>query len=359
MAKTGVNQSTKITEMMGLDGIIAHIRALEVPASSLTWHRFCGSLLVALVVLLIISGAFLALYYSPVPGSAYDSVDYTLFKLPYGDIVKGVHHYSWNLLLIVMMLHMGRAFIFGAYKPPRQMMWVSGVLILLLIPAMIITGDLLPWDQNGYWTTQVRLSIIGSVPIVGDFFIRLLQGGPLTGTVALTRFYTLHTLFLPALLIFLIAIHFHLLKVKGLSGPYFNDDPRRRIISFIPQLVNRWLLMFLVLTATLGLISRYWLAPLGDPADPSDSAFVPVPEWWVLFLNQLVTFFKGSFMVVGSVIIPGGLVAMLIILPFFDASPDRYLGRRKSVMLFAGIIVLILLVLSISGYVEHYTQAHG
>jgi ubiquinol-cytochrome c reductase cytochrome b subunit len=359
LLKKGSERIEKIIEMMALGGIVTRTKAYRVPANALTWHRFFGSLLLALLILLFLSGAFLALYYSPVPGSAYDSVDYTLYTVPFGDMIKGVHHYSWNLLLVVIGLHLGRGFIFGAYKAPRQMIWISGVMIMLVVPALIITGDLLPWDQNGYWTTQVRLSIMQSVPLVGEFIVRLLQGGLMTGAVALTRFYILHILFLPVALILLISIHFHFIKARGLSGPFFKDDPPCRTISFFPQLVNRWLLMFLILTGTLGIISRYWPAPLGDPADPSDSAFVPLPEWWVLFLNQLVTLFKGSLALVGNVIIPGGLIVILIMLPFLDTSPDRHPGQRKVVILIAGFIVLGLLGLSLSGYLIHFNQAHG
>lgn len=349
----------KSIEMMAIDGVAARTKGFQVPADTLTWHRFFGSLLLALLVLLFLSGAFLALYYSPVPGSAYDSVDFTLYTVPFGDILKGVHHYSWNLLLVVLALQLGRGFIFGAYKAPRQMVWISGVMIMFAVPALIITGDLLPWDQNGYWTTQVRLSIMESVPLVGDLFARLLQGGPITGTVALTRFYILHILFFPVLLILLMSIHFHFIKARGLSGPFFKDDPQRRTISFFPQLVNRWLLMFLVLTVMLGIISRYWPAPLGDPADPSDSTFVPFPEWWVLFLNQLVTIFKGSLSLVGNVVIPGGLIVFLMLLPFLDTSPERRPGQRKWIMLTAGIIAIGLLGLSLSGYLMHFNPTHG
>lgn len=347
------NRPGGILEILALGGIVARLKTFRIPSDALTWHRFFGALLLVLLVLLIISGAFMAFSYSPVPGSAYDSVDYTLYTLPFGDIIKGIHHYSWNLLLIVMGLHMGRGFIFGAYKAPRQLVWVSGMMIMLLIPALIITGDLLPWDQNGFWTTQVRLSIIASVPLAGDFIVRMLQGGPLTGIVALTRFYVLHILFLPALLILMIMVHFHFLKARGLSGPLSKDVSQRRTISFFPQLVNRWLLLFFLSAALLGWVSRYWPAPLGDPADPTDSTFVPVPEWWVLFLNQLVTFFKGSLSVIGSVIIPGGLVAFLMTLPLWDTSPVRHPGHRKKIMLTVGIITLILLGLSISGHVRH------
>lgn len=348
------NRSGGILEILALGGVIARLKAFRIPSDALTWHRFFGALLLVLLVLLMISGAFLALYYSPVPGSAYDSVDYTLYTLPFGDIIKGIHHYSWNVLLVVMGLHLSRGFIFGAYKAPRQLVWVSGVMILLVIPALIITGDLLPWDQNGFWTTQVRLSIIGSVPLAGDFFVRLLQGGPLTGIVALTRFYVLHILFLPALLILIIMVHFHFLKARGLSGPFFKDVSQRRTISFYPQLANRWLLLFFVFAAVLGGVSRYWTSALGDPADPTDSTFVPVPEWWVLFLNQLVTLFKGALTVIGSVVIPGGLVAFLIALPLADTSPDRSPRHRKKILIAGGVILLFLVGLSISGYVQHF-----
>jgi ubiquinol-cytochrome c reductase cytochrome b subunit len=353
------NPADTLSDMLALGDIITRLKSMRVPADALTWHRFSGSLLLVLLVLLFLSGAFMAFYYSPVPGTAYDSVDYALFSVPFGDVIKGVHYYSWNVLLIIMGLHLVRAFIVGAYKSPRQLVWVSGVLIMLLLPALIITGDLLPWDQNGFWTTQVRISIIASVPVVGDFMVRLIQGGPLTGIVALTRFYVLHIFFLPVWLVFLVVIHFHFLKQRGLSGSWAENHSNRQTISFFPQLVNRWLLLFLGVTLGLGLISWYWPAPLGDPADPTDSTFVPRPEWWVLFLNQLVTVFKGSLTVIGSVIIPGGLAALLIALPFLDTSPDRHPARRKKVILIAVTIAIILLGLSIMGYLEHFNETHA
>ncbi|MGD8724540.1 MAG: cytochrome b N-terminal domain-containing protein, partial [Desulfobacterales bacterium] len=152
MKKLNWNQTDTWSEMLALGDIVDRIKALRVPADALTWHRFSGSLLLVLLVLLFLSGASMAFYYSPAPGAAYDSVDFALFSVPFGDVIKGVHYYSWNIFLILMGWHLVRAFIVGAYKSPRQLLWVSGVLIMLLIPALIITGDLLPWDQNGFWT---------------------------------------------------------------------------------------------------------------------------------------------------------------------------------------------------------------
>ena len=168
-----------------------------MPAEAICWHRFFGALQLALICLLFLSGALMAFAYTPVPGTAYDSVDYFQFSLPLGNVVRGVHHYAWNLLLVVMGLHLLRALILGAYKAPRQIVWISGVSFFLLMPLLIITGDLLPWDQKGYWSTQVRFSIIASIPVAGDFLVQLFRGGPLTGIVALTRLYVLHILLLP------------------------------------------------------------------------------------------------------------------------------------------------------------------
>ena len=358
MDKITGNRPETWLERLALDGPVTRLKTLQVAADALNWNRCFGALQLILIVLLFLSGAFMAFYYSPAPGFAYDSVDYALFSVPYGDIIKGIHFYGWNLLLIVMGLHLVRGFIFGAYKPPRQLVWVSGVLIMLIMSLFIITGDLLPWDQKGYWSTQVRLSIMGSIPGGGEFIVRLLQGGPITGIVALTRFYVLHIVFLPCLLVLLLIVHFHFIRHRGLSGPLKKDDSLRKTVHFFPHMVNRWILLFLGVVVLLGFISWYWPAPLGDPADPTDSTYFPAPEWWVLFLNQLVTLFRGSWSVVGSVIIPGGLVGLLVVLPFIDTSPERHPLRRKKVMLGAGLIAAGLLVLSIMGYFEHFRASH-
>jgi len=351
------SRSNRLLEQLALEGVVARLTKLEVPGNALTVTRFLGSLLLVLLVLLFLSGAFLAFYYTPSPGSAYDSVDFALFNLPFGDVIKGIHHYAWNLLLVVMGLHLVRAFVLGAYKAPRQLVWVSGLLILLLLPVFIITGDLLPWDQKGYWSTQVRLSVISATPVVGDLMVRLLQGGPLTGIVALTRFYVLHILFLPGLLVVLIGVHFHFIAHNGLAGPLNEAAAPRPKVYLLPHMLNRWLFLFLAVTLILGFISWYWPAPLGDPADPTDATYIPQPEWWVLFLNQLVTLFSGRLTVIGSIIIPGGLAGLLIALPFFDRSPERHPARRWKTMTIGAAVGVALLALSVIGYLAHFGAA--
>ena len=354
LADRSGNDSETLLEWFGVDRLFTQIRELQVAEDSLTWTRFCGSLSLALVVLLFLSGAFMAFYYSPAPGMAYDSVDYAQFNVPFGDVVRGVHYYAWNLLLIVMGLHLLRAFLLGAYKPPRELIWVSGLIVLFVVPAFIITGDLLPWDQKGYWSTQVRNSIMGSIPVVGDFLVRMLQGGPRTGIVALTRFYVLHTIVLPILLVLVIGVHMHFIRHRGLSGPVFGRKNSRRKVAFMPNIINRWLLLFLVVAIVLGLVAWYWPAPLSDPADPTDSTYIPKPEWWVLALNQLVAIFKGPLTIIATAIIPGCLAVLLLGLPFIERSPERHPARRKKTIIIGSVIGITLLVLSIMGYIEHF-----
>ncbi len=346
-------RASKLLELLCLERIAERLLTFEVSKDSLTWTRFFGSLALVLILLLFLSGTFMAFYYSPIPGTAYDSVDFALFNLPFGTIIKGVHHYSWNLLLIVMGLHLCRSLVFGSYKAPRQMIWVTGVIILLFVPLFIITGDLLPWDQKGYWSTQVRLSIISSIPVVGDIASRLLLGGSLTGVVALTRFYVLHILVLPGLLVFLLAIHFHFIYYRGLAKPLIHRPSSQFRILFFPNLVNRLFILFIMVTLILGAISWYWTPPLGDPADPTDSSYIPKPEWWVLFLNQLVSIFKGGLAVLGSAVIPTIITGLLIGLPFIDRSPHRHPVRRWKILLPAVLIIIAIFSLSVMGYMEH------
>ncbi len=347
-------RDSKLLEFLCLERMAERLLTFEVSKDSLSLTRFLGSLALVLTFLLFLSGTFMAFYYTPVPGTAYDSVDFAMFNLPFGTIVKGVHHYSWNLLLIVMGLHLCQSLVFGSYKAPRQMIWVSGVIIFLFVPLFIITGDLLPWDQKGYWSTQVRLSIISLVPGVGELTSRLFLGGSLTGVVALTRFYILHILVLPGVLIFLLAIHFHFIYYRGLTDPLNSGTSSRPGILFFPNFVNRWLILFIMATLILGVISWNWTPPLGDPADPTDSSYIPKPEWWVLFINQLVSIFKGSLAVLGSTIIPAILAGLLMGLPFMDRSHDRHPARRLKIILPSVLIFIVILTLSVMGYMEHF-----
>lgn len=178
-----------------------------------------GGITFFLFVMLAVTGYFMTLYYVPSPTQAYDAVDYLTFEVPMGQVIRGVHHWSANLMMVTIFLHMIRVFIYGAYKKPREINWMSGVCLLCLVMGFGFTGYLLPWDQKAYWATRVGTSVIGTVPVVGDYAMKIMRGGSDLGALTLTRFYTLHTLFLPLGTVILMIAHFVMIRKQGISTP--------------------------------------------------------------------------------------------------------------------------------------------
>lgn len=191
---------------------------------------FCfGGITFFLFVMLAATGYFMTLYYVPSPEQAYDAVDYMTFEVSLGYIVRGVHHWSGNLMMLTLFIHMIRVFIYGAYKKPREINWITGVGLLCLVMGFGFTGYLLPWDQKAYWATRVGTNILGSIPFVGEYLVRLMRGGPEIGALTLTRFYALHVLFLPMATVIFLLGHFVMIRKQGISDPRFRDEERKAL----------------------------------------------------------------------------------------------------------------------------------
>jgi len=190
------------------------------PAHHFSAFVYCfGGLTFFLVMIQILSGVFLTMYYVPDIVNAYASVDYLQYKVEFGDIVRGMHHWGASLVIVMMFLHTLRVFFTGAYKAPREMNWVVGVLIFAVILGLGFTGYLLPWDNKALFATKVGIEIASAVPFIGDLLREFLQGGDIVGAQTLTRFFALHVFILPAALLGLLAAHFIMIRRQGISGP--------------------------------------------------------------------------------------------------------------------------------------------
>ena len=296
----------------------------ELPAGT-GWFFTFGSVLLALLAVQIVTGAFLTLYYAPTPDHAYDSIRFILSTLP-GRIVRGLHHYGASFIVIALVVHMVRVVLFGSYKAPREATWLSGLALFGIVLAFSLTGYLLPWDQRAYWATVVTINIARLTPLMGDLVGGALQGGATIGALTLTRWYALHVIFLPAALVGLVALHLVLMRRHGISGPV-----RERAGSsqrFYPYQVARdTVVVSMVLTL---LVSFAWSGGPGleGRADPSNSSYIPRPEWYFLGLFQLLKYFPGRWEVVGAMVVPGVVAALLAALPWLDARPVRDPRRR-------------------------------
>ncbi len=293
------------------------------------WFFTLGSILLALLGVQILTGAFLTLYYAPTPDHAYDSIRF-IISTTAGRVVRGLHHYGASFVVVVAALHIVRVVAFGSYKPPREATWLSGLALLGLILAFSLTGYLLPWDQRAYWATVVTINIARLTPGGGDLLAGLLQGGASIGALTLTRWYSLHVIFLPAGLIGLIVLHLFLMRRHGISGPV---RPRPGDPSpFYPWQAARDTTVVAATLCALAFMAWGGAPPLEGPADPSDSSFVPRPEWYFLGLFQLLKYFPGRWEVVGALVVPGIVAALLVLLPWLDRGPSRDPRRRPLVI---------------------------
>ncbi len=211
-----------LDERLGLTTIYNTVLDRNVP--KVNWLFTLGSATAILFALQAITGTFLSVYYVPSPDHAYDSIQYIMTGVSYGWLIRGIHHWGATLMVITVFLHMLRTFYMAAYKYPREITWLTGVVLLLTTLGMGFTGYLLPWNQRSYWATTVGTEIPGTVPFIGPFITRLLRGGSDLSAVTLTRFFSLHIWFLPAVIILLIGVHLYLVIRIGISYAPQQDD---------------------------------------------------------------------------------------------------------------------------------------
>jgi len=314
------------------------------------WWFTLGSVLLAALALQAVTGVLLSLTYAPTPDHAHDSVRYIETSIRAGRLLRGLHHYGASLIVIAAVLHMARVIAFGSYKPPRELTWLSGLALLLILFAFALTGYLLPWDQRAYWATVVTINIAALAPVAGSTVAALLRGGPEIGALTLTRWYAAHVIVLPAMLAGLVGVHLWLMRRKGISGPIIEPGSNFPVQTFYPYQAARDLAVALAAVAVLVAIAWQGAPPLEPIADPADAAYVPRPEWYFLGLFQLLKWFPGRLEIVGAIIIPACAIAALALLPWIDRSPTRRLRDRRGVLSVAGAALLAIAALTAAGW---------
>ena len=207
-----------LEERSGLVGGVRYFLFRTVPRD-ISWLQTLGSATLTAFIVQTVTGVILAMYYKPDPDKAYESIVHITNDVTWGWLVRGMHRWGASVFIILLFLHMGRVFLFGAYKYPRELNWLIGVLLLALGMFEGFTGYLLPWDQTSYWATVVGININGTGPFVGPFLSNILRGGAEIGQETLARFYAIHMLLLPGGLIALIGLHVYLVIRLGVSSP--------------------------------------------------------------------------------------------------------------------------------------------
>ncbi len=314
------------------------------------WWQTLGNLLLTLLVFQFVTGIALAMFYSPGPTTAYDSVKYLTYQVPLGSFVRGVHLWGATMIVIVTVLHILRVFFFGSYKKPRELTWLVGSFIFLIMLGFSFTGYLLPWDQKAYWATVVGTRIANTVPFVGHAMMVLIRGGEEVGSLTLSRFYAIHIMLLPAALIALTALHLYLVRRLHIAGPVVPQ--KGRPVPFFPvQLFRDAVVVFL----GMGLVIYLALtkgAELQSVANPAGTDFVPRPEWYFLGLYELLKLMPARWEIVATVIAPGLVSLGMFFLPWLDRSKSRHPGKRQWVIDAGVAVVLLIGLMTLKGILD-------
>jgi cytochrome b6 len=348
-----------LDERLHLDDLIAPFRHKTVPIHRLSYWYFFGGITLFLFVVQVLTGILLLLYYRADPNGAFESVQYIMTQVRFGWLIRSIHSWSANLMILTAFAHMFSVLFLKAYRKPRELTWVTGMLLLFLVMGFGFSGYLLPWNTLAFFATKVGTEMAGQVPIIGRPMMIFLRGGEEVTGATLTRFFCFHVAILPALVTVLIAIHLFLVQRQGMSVPpktevaWAANPSARREMKFFPNFFLTELMAWYLAVGALGALAAIFPWNLGVKADAFVSAPAGIkPEWYFLFMFQTlklipskVLFIDGEVLgVLGCALI--GLVWLL--LPFFESEePSRPKAWITGLAVFALVYVTGM---SIYGY---------
>ncbi|MGO9001398.1 MAG: cytochrome b [Limisphaerales bacterium] len=362
--RVGLPESNLERSQAMVSSFLLHMQPAKVNRHSLraSYSLGLGLISLYLFLILIVTGVLLMFYYVPSTEKAYDIMKDLQYVVSAGLVIRNMHRWAAHLMVLFVLLHMCRVFYTGAYKRPREFNWVIGVGLFLLTLGLSFTGYLLPWDQLAFWAITVGTNIAGYAPVIGLKLKYLMLGGNVVGQEALTRFYALHVIVLPAVALLMVAVHlWRVRKDGGLSRPdepgdivqqvelkqlptnktyglmelargttpQVGKNPEDEVFSW-PHLVFRELLLFLLVTAVVLFLSIFWNAPLEELANPIHPPNPAKAPWYFLGLQELVSY--SAFW--GGVVVPGLLVTALMLLPYMDRQRKgvgRWFARERVV----------------------------
>ena len=336
-----------LDERVGLSELDHLARKKTVPRHRHTVWYYFGGMSLFLFGAQVATGILLLLYYRPSAGEAFESVQFIVAKVPFGWLIRSIHSWSANLLIFTLFIHMFSVYFLKAYRKPRELTWVTGVFLLMLMMGFGFSGYLLPWNTLAFFATQVGTEVAGALPVVGRFALRFLRGGDQVTGGTLTRFYGIHVAVLPAITTVVLGIHLLLVQKHGMSVPPRTES--RATLPFFPNFLLRDLIGWCVALGCLAALAAFLPWELGTKADPFAPAPAGIrPEWYFCWMFQTLKVLPPH--ILGM---EGELVGILgisfaglfwLLVPFLDRRRD---GEPRPGIVFAAIGVVAVLFISV------------
>ena len=340
-----------LEERVRYGGVEGFLRHKEVPRHRYAVSYYTGGITLFFFLIQVLTGLLLLMYYRPTADAAFESIRLITSKVRFGWLVRAIHIWSANLMILAAFLHLAANFFTKSYRRPREVTWLTGAGLLFITLTFGFTGYLLPWNTLAYFATQVGTEIAGDVPVIGNAVLVLLRGGQDVTEATLSRFFGIHVAILPALTTLLLGLHLLLVQVHGLSRPLGvaaeGGEP------FYPQFMLRDFLVWVVLLGGVAVLATLVPWEIGEKADPLAPAPAGLkPEWYFLFMYQAlrmlparVLFVEGEMLGVFVFVVAG---AVLILVPFLDVWAVR--ERRHHLFTVAGVVaVLFVLAMTVLG----------
>jgi len=342
-------------DRLAISSLAKLVKKKEVPIHRhAIWYYF-GGMTLFLFTVQVVTGILLLLYYRPSSENAFESVQFIITEVKFGWLIRSIHSWSANLMIATLFIHMFSVFFLRAYYPPREITWVSGVVLLFIVICFGFSGYLLPWNKLAFFATKVGTEIAGVVPVVGHPILRFLRGGDDVTGATLTRFFGFHVAVLPATATVFIGLHVMLVQLHGMSVPPSLSGRPVKKMKFVPNFLLRDLIGWILAIGVLAALAALFPWELGEKAD----AFAPAPEgikpeWYFLFMFQTLKIlpakiwkFDGEVL---GILAFNAVALLLFVVPFVDRSSEN--RRRRVVFNLLGVAALLYIVgMTIVGYV--------
>lgn len=353
---------------LGLGQSIWPVLRHPVPRGAGWWYVF-GSASMTLLLIQIVTGACLAMVYVPSADEAYKSLEYLNYQQDLGWFLRAVHFWAASGMVVMVVLHMTQVFLFGAFKYPRELTWMVGVILFALTLGMGFSGQVLRWDQDAYWGVGVGASLAGRIPLIGPMIVHLLLGGPSIGGATLSRFFSLHVFILPGLLLGALGLHLYLVLRVGISEPPTPGDcPEpatyagryakllERGEPFFPDAMYRDAI-FSALVVVAVVIVAACLGPYGpsEPPDPTIIQAEPRPEWYFLPLYALLSLSPPSLEIVVMLFLPPLALGILLAVPILFGRGERAPSRRPGAVLIVAFLYVTVILLGWYGWTSPWS----